>query len=61
MIGTVPAAVGFGRTAAAEDEDADALEATVEGFTPAAAEVLGAGVVGVFMGSGCDMGVSYRI
>lgn len=59
MIGTVPAAVGLGRAAAAEEEDA--LEATVEGFTPAAVEVLGAGVVGVFMGSGCDMGVSYRI
>ena len=59
MIGTVPAAVGLGRAAVAEEEDA--LEATVEGFTPAAVEVLGAGVVGVFMGSGCDMGVSYRI
>lgn len=57
MIGTVPTAVGLGTVAAAGDE----LAATVEGFTPAVPEALGAAVAGVFIGRGCDMGVSYRI
>lgn len=56
-MGMVPAAVGLGRVAAAEDE----LAATVEGFTPGAPGALGAVVAGVLIGSGCDIGVSYRI